>query len=227
MAVAISTYLNDVRLLLGDDGVYVLAQNYARPAADGMRKRFEVPMHPLGDDAAVYHNGTVVSTGYTLDADTGLLVYTSAPAAGTVITVEGTVYDYSDSKLVSCMSEADRMLRNIWENTFTITGTSSSATIDAEPTVTQRRILALAARYIALGGKRVDLASHWLRTSGPGGVRDTTGRAREVREAVQTAFADLWNELMQGGFVVVGREREPEFGVVFDPSLGIGTASGA
>lgn len=106
--------------------------------ASGSATVFRFPHRPLlsSETTVIYHDGEAVSSAsYTLDTESGVVRFSTAPAQGTQ--VEATYYrcDYSDTVLKQILFSAFRRMEMLWRRGLRLSSGSSTyaeATTDSE-----------------------------------------------------------------------------------------------
>ena len=193
--------VDDVRVLLGDDGI-PRSHIVLIGLVNGTNVRFQSQHYPLDTSAALYTgDGVLVSTGYTFDPDTGVMVFDTAPDIGDSHYLEGSVYAYLRSRILSCVRRAGQELYGVWGTTKCIvSGAGESLDLVPEPADNDYALLTLLAAMRVLGGVHAAAAAHGIRSSGPSGTMDTTSRAPELRLLVTELVAQANQIIADAGY---------------------------
>jgi len=145
----LTTIVTELRGRLGDLGEYRVTV-VPLGSMNGSNKRFHVPLFPIKDGYEVYKDDVLISTGYTLDQDTGLLTYTTAPAASSTHYLSMTYYQYSFTTLVTFIKRGIRWLESVWNKSWTYAGSGTNETIEEKPTDEQLEVILVAAERESL-----------------------------------------------------------------------------
>ena len=176
-----------VRLELGDQP----KQFSLTFTGDGQTSDFPLAIHPIDPyTLEVYVNGSPVSvtTGYTLEADVGVVHFVHTPAASSAILIRGLVYRYfTDDDICQFVNTA------VTQHTYNRTnGLGSQMTIALIPAV-EEYPLAILATIEALWALATD-ASFDIDIQAPDGV--SIPRSERYRQLTQT-IQNRWEQYRQ------------------------------
>jgi len=176
-----------VRLELGDQP----KQFTLTFTGDGQKSDFPLAIHPIDPyTLEVYVNGTpqAVTTGYTLEADVGVVHFVHTPAANSAILIRGLVYRYfTDDDICRFVNTA------VEQHTYNRTnGLGSQMTINLIPAVEEYPI-AILATIEALWALATD-ASFDIDIQAPDGV--SIPRSERYRQLTQT-IQSRWDQYKQ------------------------------
>lgn len=221
MSKTLTQIKNSLRYRIGDEGQ---SQPRVVPLGlvNGTNKRFRIPLRPFDESSfELYNDDALVSaSGYTVDGDTGLLTYTTAPTVGTSHYCDLTYYRNSDTAISEMIHNAETKLRTVWANTYTFAGSGSSETIDVNPADGDAHVLVVAThleiiyRQLQIESERV------MRTSDASGVRDYTRRIDALQTMISNTMRELNLALVGGGYAGIETADDIEFGGWFEPALG-------
>jgi hypothetical protein len=189
----LAVLITKVRYAVGDEGIY---RTHIIPVGmiNGANKRFQAAIFPLGTETALFDGatGAEITSGFTLVADTGLLVYTLAPSIGSQHFIEGYVYRFPTGAVEKALERAGLHLYGVWgSGTYVVAGTGDSLTFTPIPTGLDLQILVVTAALFLIGAFRLTSAAGAIRISDSSGMQDITARA----ELLGNAVGDLWTEL--------------------------------
>lgn len=182
----ISNLITRFREKINDEGHYEIGR-IPEGVVDGINKKFKTSHFPISN-AVVYINNIAqtINVDYVIDTNSGIITFTAAPAADSLITIDYTWYSHSSSKLLNYLNRGIQRLKydyyTDWdtsysEGTFFLNQTT-------EPTENQKEIIILAAQIELETDIMVDMSNNALRISDLGTTIDRT----RIIEAQETAL---------------------------------------
>jgi ligand-binding SRPBCC domain-containing protein len=178
----LSDLVSRVRLELGDQS----KQFNLALTGDGSTQTFDLAIKPLEPSSIVVYVGStplLQPTGFTVEQDVGVLHFTSAPAANSVIKVSGTVHRYfTDADITGFINTA------VTQHTHNRTdGFGSTVTLSSIPAV-EEYPLAILATIEALWALATD-ASFDININAPDGVNiPRSDRYRQLTQTIQNRW---------------------------------------
>ena len=197
------TLVAEVQSVAGDAGQY-RSRIFPIGMVDGTNTRFQSPLVPLGSDAKLYNGatGAEITTGFTFDSDTGMLVYSSAPAVASQHYLEGTVCRYRSTQVNVALKQAGLWLYGMWGATTYVVSDTGVVSIAPEPAGLDRHIIVIAAARFLLTTRWADAASDAVRLSDAAGQIDTTSRASRLGEVVRALDTQLFALAQDAGYTL-------------------------
>jgi len=195
--------VTEVRQAVGDWGEYQ-THIVPRGVIDGVNKRFQSSLMPLGGGTKLFDaTGNEITSGYSLNVDTGLLVYETAPATGSGHYLEGNVYRYRTSYIQWAIGAAARHLYGVWgADKYPVSLSGTELTFATEPTGIDRAILVLMAAREVLTGQQAYAAAQGMRLTDGLGAVDTTRRAADLQQLLRTLQAKLSLLVRDAGYTL-------------------------
>jgi len=194
----------EVRQAAGDLGLY---RSHIVPIGmvNGVNKRFQSPLVPLAADAKLYNaaTGDQISTGFALDPDTGMLVYSTAPSAASQHYLEGMLYRYRSTQVGIALKQAGLWLYGMWGATaYVVSESGGIVTLAPQPSGLDWPILVIAGARFLLSTRWADAASDAVRLSDAAGQIDTTSRASRLGEVVKALDTQLFILAQDAGYTL-------------------------
>lgn len=190
---SLDTIANAVRQAVGDYGIY---RSHIIPNGiiNGINRRFQASARPLSSNNTNLYagDGTEITTGFALNGDTGMLVYDTAPSNGFTHYLEGFVYRYPRTAILSAIECAGHWLRGVWGTDYVLVGTGESISFSpGEPVSNHYFLLVLSAAWQLITGRWISAAADSIRISDSGGMEDNTSRAPNLADVEKTLKARI------------------------------------
>lgn len=216
MSVNLSNYIPRLRRQLEDIG----DSEHEEFLGDGSAEEFYLTAAPIKTGSVSVYLDDIATTLWSLNYDTGQLIFGTAPSSNVVIKVFYTSYKWSDTELVEYLEHAIEEAETLYDGeTFTISDTAPYSYIDAAPTAAVLKLWYLIVqRDIALTNAATSAAKaiSW-RTDNMSVNRTAIPRLlREAAEDLETRIRKLAWDLTYNNatdLVVAGGET-PGIGIV-------------
>ena len=198
---SLATLTTEIRHAVGDTGL-LRTHIVLVGLLNGINKRFQTSLHPLSSDAVLYTGaGVEVESGYTFDADTGMVVFTVAPSPGDQYFFEGIVQRFKATDMQYALARAARGLYGVWGATkYVVSGTGATLALTPEPTGHDLQLLVVVSALYLATSTRFEASASSVRLSDSTGAMDITTRGTLLGELVTSLREDLNQLIADSGY---------------------------